>query len=40
MSANGTIGACESYHVCAAASVSMTKAMHCMAASGTTMCVP
>ena len=40
MSANGTIGACESYHVCAAASVSMGKAMHCMAASGTTMCVP
>jgi len=40
MSANGTIGACESYHLCAAASVSMGKSMHCMAASGTSMFVP
>jgi hypothetical protein len=40
MSANGTIGACESYHLCAGASATMVKSMHCMAASGTNMCVP
>jgi hypothetical protein len=40
MSANGTIGACESYHLCAAYSLSQSKPTHCMAASGTSMCVP
>jgi hypothetical protein len=40
MSANGTIGACESYHLCAAFSLSMAKAMHCMDASGAAICVP
>jgi hypothetical protein len=40
MSANGTIGACESYHLCAAFSLSMSKSMHCMDASGAAICVP
>jgi hypothetical protein len=36
-SANGTIGACESYHLCNVVNIGVG---HCVHASGTAVCVP